>query len=886
MLSVETVSLEFHGIRGDSLLWWLLAGIAVMLLAYGVFRLLRGHTRDGVICLSAIVPPVAGAALLADAAVRSARGDAEGAKSSMIGGIAICTASLLVGLVYFLTGGFGFAVWMVVVALEVAVAVGVFYAAVYAYLGTRRMASLMAMRSAAVIALLLILFKPAISVTPDTDAFRVYLPILLDRSASMETADKSSAASRYDQAIHMLTTQDKRIRRAFKPIWVHFATDAHAVDSLSDLGAIRPRGEGTDATNLAKAIRYAATIDDRRNLAGALLLSDGIHNTADNLKDAVIEAGVPIYTVGLGSANESQTGRRNIQLLTADAPFQAIKNNVTTITVRVRAVGFKNIAGEIRLFEEGNDKPVATAPLWTDKNITVVKKQLKWTPRDLPGTASAPASAPADGAAPGKRAEVRKLRIVVPTSPDEVVTDDNETELHILVTEPHIRVLYVEGSIRPEYKFLRRAMNIDQNVQLISLIRVQKARFSSYGTINGQRLLDLPRSDADFRMFDVIVLGDLDSTFLTRDQITKFGMFVKNGGGLMMIGGHNSFGPGGYAGTDIEAVLPVFVGNRSQPQETTPFVPMLTVFGQSNPIFEGIGKYFFGPGGREPTEKVVSLPELRGCVTVVRPKAGASVLALHPSRKNSNGPLIVLAVQPVGAGRSAAIAADTTWRWYMPLRGLGVKSPYRLFWGQMVRWLANVKTKATTATPSVLVRLGRAYVQTGQSIKVLAHVQNAKGQPADDARVSVLFEPVTPNEEIDPETIPMSAKRSGGMFETNLRPQAEGKYRVRVTALDSTGTQLGTDELILTAAPQSEEMDRLARDPVTLQMIATHSGARYADVTGLPELIDQIIERHKVTAGTAPSPESFHLYNFTLLFLLFVALLTGEWLLRRSWQLQ
>jgi len=884
MLSVETVSLEFQGIRGDSLLWWLLAGIAAMLLAYGVFRLLRGHTRDGVICLSAIIPPAAGAVLLADAAIRSARGDAEGAKSSMIGGIAICAASLLVGVVYFLTGGFGFAVWMVVVALEVAVAVGVFYAAVYAYLGMRRMASLMAMRSAAVIALLLILFKPAISVTPDTDAFKVYLPILLDRSASMETTDKSSVANRYDQAIHMLTTQDKRIRRAFKPVWAHFAADVHAVDSLADLAALRPRGEGTDATNLAKAISFAATIDDRRNLAGALLLSDGIHNTADDLKDAVIEAGVPIYTVGLGSANESQTGRRNIQLLTADAPFQAIKNNVTTITVRVRAVGFKNIAGEIRLFEEGDDKPVATAPLWTDKNITVVKKQLKWTPRDRAGPEAA--SAPAGEAAPGKRAEVRKLRIVIPTSPDEVVTDDNETELHVLVTEPHIRVLYVEGSIRPEYKFLRRAMNIDQNVQLISLIRIQKARFSSYGAINGQRLLDLPRSDADFRMFDVIILGDLDSTFLTRDQITKFGTFVKNGGGLLMTGGHNSFGPGGYAGTDIEAVLPVVVGNRSQPQETTAFLPMLTVFGQSHPIFEGIGKYFSGPGGRAPTEKVVRLPELLGCVTVVRPKAGASVLALHPSRKNSNGPLIVLAVQPVGAGRSAAFTADTTWRWYLPLRRLEAKSPYRLFWGQLIRWLADVKTKATAATPAVLVRLGRAYVQTGQSIKVLAHVLNAKGEPADDARVSVLFEPVTPNEEVDPETVPMSAKRSGGMFETNLRPQAEGKYRVKVTALDSTGTELGTDELILTAAPQSEEMDRLARDPVTLQMIATHSGGRYADVTGLPELIDQIIERHKVTSGAAPSPESFHLYNFTLLFLLFVALLTGEWLLRRSWQLQ
>ena len=864
---MERTTLEFQGIRGDSLLWWLVAGIALVLLAYGVSRLIRRRWRDGLICLSAIVPPLAAVALFIDAAVRTAAGDARGARSSLLGAIIISAASLFIGLVYILNGGFGFAVWMAVVALEVVLAVGVFYAAVYAYLGTRRMASLMAMRCAAVIALLLILFKPAVSIVPDLDAFKVYLPVLLDRSASMETADESSVANRYSQAIHMLTTQDKRIRRNFKPVWAHFGADVHAADSLKDLSQLEPRGEGTDGTNLAAAIRFAAGVDDRRNLAGILLVSDGIHNASDNLTDAV---------------SESQTGRRNIQLLTADAPLQAIKNNVTTITVRVRAVGFKNISGEIRLFEEGIDQPVATAPLWTDKNVTVIKKQLKWTPRDHPAAATAPAAAKG----PKKRAEVRRLRIVVPTNPAETVADDNETELHILVTEPRVSVLYVEGSIRPEYKFLRRALDADQNVQLISLVRIDKARFWSYGAIDGKRLLDLPRSDEDFRMFDVIILGDLDSTFLTRDQIARLGRFVKDGGGLLMTGGHNSFGPGGYANTDIEAVLPVFVGNRSQPQETMTFVPMLTAFGQRHPIFEGTGKYFFGPAGRKPAEKVVKLPELLGCVTVVRPKAGASVLALHPSRRNDHGPLIVLAVQPVGAGRSAAFTADTTWQWHMHLRGLGARSPYRLFWGQLIRWLANVKTKSTTATPSVLVRLGSAYVRTGQSIKVLAHVQNEKGQPADDARVSAVLSPLKPDPRIEPETVPLSSKRTGGLFETNLRPLVEGKYRVKVTAVDSAGVELGTDELLLTAAPQSKELDRLARDAVTLQMLASRSGGRYADVTGLPELLDQIIERHKAAGGPAPTPESMPLYNFTLLFLLFVGLLTGEWLLRRNWQLQ
>ena len=279
---------------------------------------------------------------------------------------------------------------------------------------------------------------------------------------------------------------------------------------------------------------------------------------------------------------------------------------------------------------------------------------------------------------------------------------ETRRELGRRAAEARIRVLYIEGAIRPEYKFLRRALSIDPNVQLISLVRVQKDRFFSHGAIDGKKLPGLPRSDEDFRMFDVIILGDLDSTYLTRDQMGKLRKFVKDGGGLLMIGGRNSFGPGGYAGTDLEAALPVVVGKRSQPRDKAAFLPMLTASGRKRPILKGLSKYFPGPASTRPAAKDVQLPDLRGCTTVVRAKPGAAVLAVHPTRRNKHGRLVVLAVRDFGAGRSAAFTADSTWQWYLRLRGLRAKAPYRLFWGQMIRWLASTRGKPKADVPPAL----------------------------------------------------------------------------------------------------------------------------------------------------------------------------------------
>jgi uncharacterized membrane protein len=891
---MDTGGLEFQGVSSRALLMWLLLGVAALLVGYGVWQLLRRRVRDGLVCVSAVVPPATAAVLLVDAAVRRQRGDAPGARSSLLGGLLVAGGTAAVLAWAYAAGGrlapapghWPMGAWMALLALEVAVAVGVFYAAVYAYLGTRRMAILMVLRCAAILALLLILFKPALSFLPETR--KAYLPILLDRSASMDTVDEGSPASRYVQALHMLGTQTERIERYFRPAWFHFARRARSVGSWEELSELKPTGEGTDATDIVAALRAGANVADRPNLAGLLLISDGVHNAASDLAAGAADAGAPVYALGVGAADEAHTGRRNFRLLAAEAPFEVIKDNVSTLTVRVRCRGFRNVAGKVHLLDADGNRPLAEADIWTGQLADEVTEKIRWTPRGRPTTDGAED----DDDAPAARSTVRRLRVHLPPNAAETVTADNTLQLHVLVTEPRIRVLYVEGTIRPEYKFLRRALSIDHNVQLVTLVRTQQNKFWSAGQIEGRRLLQLPRAQEDFDLFDVIILGDLDRTFLTREQMAGFRRFVRAGGGLLMIGGHNSFGPGGYADTDIEAVLPVFVGNRSQPQETTRFLPMLTTFGRTHPIFDGIRQYFPAPGHVTPAEKDIELPPLKGCTTLVRPRQGATVLAVHPTRKNEHGPLIVLAVQPVEAGRSAAFAADTTWQWYLPLEGMGAQSPYRLFWGQMVRWLADVQGKPKQANASLVGRLSPGYLQVGSSVKLLARVKDTTGQPTDAARVSAEIVPVDAEppgpaarapEEV---SVPLAARKSDGMYETNYRAEAPGRYRVRLTALDAEGRTLGSDELALHVAPKLAETEQLARDGKALERIAGGTGGTYRDLAMLPEALDEVIDHLRATGGLVPAPESVRLYNFPLLFVLFVVLLTGEWLLRRNWQLQ
>ena len=872
---VESFSLQFQGSDNRQLLIGLLAVVAAVLAGAGVVQMARRRWYAGALSLAgALGPPALATFLLASAARRYAGGNRRGGRSALTAAGVVLLVCAAAGALVLGSAEAG-AVWLALLGLEVAVAVGVFYSWVYRALGTGRMIALMLLRAAAILALLLILFKPALSRTIGGPGSMPPLPILIDRSASMATVEQGGV-SRYAQAVQVLSYQRQRLGKHFRPAWLHFARSTQAASSLDEIAELRPAGEGADGTDLAQAIRAATAGHVRADLPGVLLVTDGVHNLAANVLDAVVEAGVPIYTVGAGSAKEGgQAGRPNVQILSAEAPLEVIQNNVATVAVRIQTTGMGYASLQAQLQEDGSDQVLVSQPLERAEQTTLVQTvQLKWTPRDTPRLE-------ADPALPSR---LRKLRVVVPPGPNEAATEDNAADVHVLVTEPHIRVLYVEGTMRPEYKYLHRLLETDSNVQYMGLVRVSGNRFLAQGGIAGRKLESLPAGPEDFAMFDVIIMGDLDRTFLTREQMAQVRQFVNNGGGLLMLGGHNSYGPGGYEGQDIEAALPVLVGPRGSAQETTPFVPQLTAEGEAHPIFEGIAGYFFGPGGRKPQDGLPKLPNLMGCVTVLAAKPGAAVLAVHPSRRNEAGPLIALAVQRYGAGRSAAFTADTTWKWFLPLAGMGAESPYQQFWGQLIRWLANAETKSRKASAAVVMRVDRQALQIGQTARIIALVDDEAGRATRSAQVVCRVLPA--DKAAQEEALPLTPTDTAGLFEASFRPQHQGQYRLVVTATDASGKALGSDELPLSVAAHSAELDILARNEDLLRRIAQRSEGKYDDISRLPEVIDQIIDRQKHLAGTAPQTETLRLYNFPALFLLFVGLLTAEWILRRNWQLQ
>ena len=830
-------SLQFRGVENVGLLTILASAIALALVGYGLWQLLlRRQRRRGAV---AILAGLAAGGLVVAAAGRVPL-DAPAQR----------------------------VFWLVLVAAVVALAVAVFYSAVYAYLGRRRMAALLALRCLAILALLLILFKPAVSFQPAGLHRKLALPVLVDRSASMDTIDHPDLPSRYRQAVEALAAQAARMDEHFRVGWYHFAQHLQAVEDGAELSVLAP-ADPEAGTDIARAVRRATAGYGADELAGIVVVSDGLHNAAGESgapEDAARESPVPIDVIGVGAETERASAQRNVRVLGVEAPMEAIRDNVTTITARLRLSAWANISTQVTLTEGGAE--VASRQVLAESNAQEIEVKMEWTPGQPPAPAAAP--------------DVRKLKVVVQPNPAEVAADDNAAELHVLVVQPSIRVLYVEGTLRPEYKFLRRALETDPNVKCISLARFQENRFRSQGSIDGRRMTDLPRSEEEFQFFDVLILGDLDRTFWTNQQMEQIRQAVYQGKALLMLGGRNSFGPGGYGGTPIESALPVFCGGRGLGQETTRFVPQLTAAGENSPIFAGLGRYFHTPS----TKAAEPVPELLGCVQVPRAKPHAQVLAIHPTRRSpdGSGPLVALAIHQYGKGRGAAFTADTTWRWYLRGQLMGAASPYHRFWGQLLRHLAGVEQEQRKGAASVLARVDAPYLRRGEPLKITAQVRNEEGKPTDGATVVARLR-------AKPDRQPLEVKLSGseagdGLYEATLRPDESGKFTVTVTADDEAGKAIAEDALPVVVAPYSKETDRLARDGATLKAVAAASRGRYAELSRLPDVVDAIIQRQQSRLPPPPAAVERPLYNFTLLFLIFVGLLTAEWLLRRNWQLQ
>ncbi len=132
----------------------------------------------------------------------------------------------------------------------------------------------------------------------------------------------------------------------------------------------------------------------------------------------------------------------------------------------------------------------------------------------------------------------------IPDRPGDDAMEQNNRATAFTHVRGKGQVLLIEDYDNPE--------NPDEFVLLARRLRKQGLEVTE---LKSNSLFNTP---GDLLRFDAVVLGNVPREHFTDDQI---GMLVRNtqqmGAGLVMLGGKNSFGAGGWIGTELEEAMPV-----------------------------------------------------------------------------------------------------------------------------------------------------------------------------------------------------------------------------------------------------------------------------------------------------------------------------------------
>jgi uncharacterized membrane protein len=753
-----------------------------------------------------------------------------------------------------------------------AILAATFYLNLKEQLGTFRTVTLMCVRLLALALLVPMLFEPVFRfvTTPIT---RHPLAILVDTSGSMSVPDVTNGPSRIQSVWQTLSPDLTKLNEHFVPRFYSFSTGCIELKSASDLAGINADGKSTD---FVTAVNKAAADIGGDKDAAIILISDGNDNVSGNVLSSLRESLKKIHTVTVGSPLAQPANLLNVGVASVVAPPDADVGHDVKITATIQSTALPNHVVDVNLAETDADGKQIGSPISQRLVLQPTADGQTVDFNYIPHTTG-----------------VHRIAVWIDPIPGERNTADNRQDVQILAIESRIRLLIIEGAARPEYTSLFRTLGHDANIELSTLLRVQRDRFAATGSVQ-----TVPQTADEWNKFDVILIGDLDSSFLSPAQQTQLRQRVSDGGGLVMIGGLKNFGAGGYQGSPLEEALPVFVGGLDMPQNMEEFVPALTPEGAAHPIMEQITDWF--PTGTKPAAKQLSA--LKGNVVVANPKAGAQVLMVHPGVKEQ----IVLAVQQFGKGRTAAFTADTTNLWYRQFYDQGQDNVYNRFWGQLIRWLAGQDVRSREKGAGVDALLNKLVYSFGENVKLRAIVRDAHGDTTQFAQVTATL--ISPRLS-SPLTQPLASTegRSGG-YELMLPSPgssglAPGDYTLDISATQDNAT-LGRQTLKFSVVPPEDEMLKIAANPAIMEQIATDSGGYHRPLAEFPELVDTLIQTDpanttQTVQRTLPLSNTVRLVmaafghnapwpphtDLPMQGLLVIVLLAGEWILRRKWQL-
>ena len=285
----------------------------------------------------------------------------------------------------------------------------------------------------------------------------------------------------------------------------------------------------TSATDIGGALRLAAALFPDETQKRIVLVSDGNDTTGRGQSEAALAAarGVQIETfvVGLGAADEIIVQR-------VHSPATARVGEDIDIEVTISSTVAQ--PASVRLYGDG-------AQIGQQQiNLVPGINRLTFTTR-------------------ATEAGFHTFRAVVEAEHDTFAANNRGDSNTIVKGDPRILLIAGQADAGANLAAALQAQNQD-----VTVVAPEQA----------------PTDLTGFASFDAVVLADVPASRLGAERMVALQVFTRDlGRGLVMIGGPNSYGAGGYKRTPLEEVLPVDMDVRDKDRQ--PDIALVVVIDKS-----------------------------------------------------------------------------------------------------------------------------------------------------------------------------------------------------------------------------------------------------------------------------------------------------------------
>ena len=616
-------------------------------------------------------------------------------------------------------------------------------------------------------------------------------------------------------------------------------TKTNAAHQIEDFTWIDKLAPASPLTPIGDSLREVINRKRGQPLAGVVLITDGANNSGSQPREAAAllrAEGVPLYVYGVGI-----TSPRDIIVGNIFAPDVSFVRDEVNVTVRVRSQGLNGQSARLKLQLGGSTVAEKEVLFGADGEQAIA---LSFTPQqegDFELTAS------------------------VEPRDDETVKENNSASQHIKVVDSKIRVLLADQSPRWEFRYLQAMLMRDRRVDLKCYL-VESDPAIARGT-NSPYIDQFPARHDDIGRYDLVIFGDIDPRRLTPGQLETLSYFVSELGGSFVLVAGKKFAPNAYRRTILDLMLPVEFETSpvtaGEPIADKPIRLELTSAGRASLMMR--------LSDREEESVAIwkQLPPIFWDARVSRPKPAAEVLLVDPDpgKESRFGKMPVIAMQQYGQGQVLYVGTDNLWRWR---KNVG-DAFHTTLWGQIAQRMAMLHVLGGSKRTRLSMDK-KSYI-TGERVLVFGRLTGETHEPLTEPAVKGVFGLRTGGKQT--EVILRAAPDHPGLYRGEFVAPLPGQYQF------FTEQDLNTPLDFTVAEPKFEFGETAMNEPLLRDMAAATGGAffREENLFKLPDTIAAKTERVK-------SPLEVELWSSPLYFVLMLLVLSGEWALRKWWQLK